>query len=86
MNILKDIWKIILLSIVLASSLVFSRIILYKLGFNIPRLPQQAGENTAIYYLLVGSFILASGLFFLIKGIGGSLKEKVLISFLFILI
>jgi hypothetical protein len=85
MSILKDICRIILLSIALASSLVISRIILFIIGFNIPRLPQQADENTAIYYLLVGSFILAGGMFFLIKGIGGSLKEKVLISLLFIL-
>lgn len=85
MKILMDIGKILLLSFVLASGLVVSRILLLNLDVFIPRLTQQADENTAIYYLLVGSFLLAGGLFFLFKGIGGSLKEKFLISILFTL-
>jgi len=86
MKILKDIGKILLLSIVLASGLVFSRIILLKLDVFIPRFPQQADENTAIYYLLIGSVLLASGWFYLIKDVGGSIKERILISLFFILI
>ncbi len=85
MKILKDTGKILLLSIVLASGLVISRILLVKLNVFIPRLPQQAEENTAIYYLLVGSLLLASGWYYLTKGIGGSKKERILISLLFIL-
>jgi len=86
MQLLKDIGKILLLTIVLASGLVVSRILLLKLEVFIPRLPQQANENLAIYYLLIGSLILASGWFYLIKGISGSKKERILISSLFLLI
>ena len=86
MKILSDIVKILVLSIVLAGGLVASRIFLLKLDVFIPRLPQQADENTAIYYLLIGSLILAIGWFYLIKGIGGSKKERMLISSLFLLI
>jgi hypothetical protein len=86
MKILKDIGKILLLSIVLASGLVVSRILLLKLDVFIPRFPQQADENTAIYYLLIGSVLLASGWYYLFKGIGGSKKERILISSFFILI
>lgn len=85
MKILKDIGKILLLSIVLASGLVVSRIFLLKLDIFLPRLPQQADENTAIFYLLIGSLLLASGWYYLTKGIGGSKKERILISSLFIL-
>jgi len=86
MKIVKDIGKILLLSIVLASGLVVSRILLLKLNVFIPRLPQQADENTAIFYLLFGSLILASGWYYLSKGIGGSKKERILISSFFLLI
>lgn len=86
MNILKDIGKILLLSIVLASGLVVSRILLLKLNVLIPRFPQQAEENTAIYFLLIGSILLASGWYYLFKGIGGSKIERILISSVFILI
>lgn len=86
MKILKDIGKILLLSIVLASGLVVSRILLLKLNVFIPRFPEQANENTAIYYLLIGSMLLASGWYYLLKGIGGSKIERILISSVFILI
>ena len=86
MEILKDIVKILLLSIILASGLVISRILLLKLDVFIPRFPQQADENTAIYYLLIGSILLASGWYYLFKGIGGSKIERILISSIFILI
>jgi len=85
MIILKDIGRIILLSIVLASGLVVSRIFLLKLGVFIPRFPQQADEDSAIYYLLIGSVLLASGWYYFFKGIGGSKKERILISSFFML-
>ncbi len=83
---LKNFGKILFLTFILAGSLVLSRVILFQLGVEIPRLPQQADENTAVYYLLTGSLFLAAGWFFLIKDIGGSLREKTLISWLFIFI
>jgi hypothetical protein len=86
MNVLKEIGKIFLLSVVLASGLVVSRILLLKLNVFIPRFPQQADENTAIYYLLIGSMLLASGWYYLFKGIGGSRMERILISSVFILV
>jgi hypothetical protein len=86
MNVLKDIGKILLLSIVLAGGLVISRILLFKLGFFIPRLPQQADEASAVYYLFIGSLLLASGWFYLIRGIGGSIKQRIVISSLFTLV
>jgi len=85
MNIVKDIGKILLLTIVLTSGLVVSRILLLKLNVFIPRFPQQADENTAIYYLLIGGLLLASGWYYLFKDTGGSNMERILISSVFIL-
>lgn len=83
MKALRYILKIVLLSIVLAGSLVISRLVLYQLGLNLPRFPQQAEESIAIYYLLAGSIILAMGFFAVIRGISGSYKLKFLLILLF---
>ena len=80
MGILKDIWSVVLLGLVFATGLIASRLFVYKLGLRIPRLPQQADESTAVYYLLAGSLLLAWGFFILVKGIGGSTKVKFLIT------
>lgn len=68
-TVLINIGKILLLSFVLVSGLIINRIIIYKLGLIIPRMPQQADESTAIYYLFIGSFLLSNGFYFLIKNI-----------------
>ncbi len=85
-TVLINIGKILLLSFVLVSGLIISRIIIYKLGLVIPRMPQQADEATAIYYLFIGSLLLSSGFYFLTKNIAGSRIIKFLITFLFIFI
>jgi hypothetical protein len=86
MGILKDIWSVVLLGLVFATGLIASRLFVYKLGLRIPRLPQQADESTAVYYLLAGSLLLAWGFFILVKGIGGSTKVKFLITLFFLLL
>ncbi len=68
-TVLINIGKILLLSFVLVSGLIINRIIIYKLGLIIPRMPQQADESTSIYYLFIGSFLLSNGFYFLIKNI-----------------
>ena len=78
--------KILLLSFVLVSGLIISRIIIYKLGLIIPRMPQQADEVTAVYYLFAGSLLLSGGFYFLTQNIAGSRIIKFLIIFLFMFI
>jgi len=85
-EILKKSGSILLLTIILASGLVISRIILYKLGVVLPRMPQQASESTAIYYLLLGSLLLSSAFYFLFSNIAGSRLTKFFVSFVFIFI
>nr|NQU88945.1 hypothetical protein [Bacteroidota bacterium] len=48
-TIFKNIGILFLLTFVLASGLVISRIIAYNLALVIPRMPQQADESTAVY-------------------------------------
>lgn len=76
--------KIIFLGIILAGGLVISRVAAYSLGFTIPRFPQQAGENEAVYYLLAGSMMLSAGFYFIIAGISGRFITRFLIAFLFV--
>jgi len=44
-----------------AFGLIVSRLILHPIGLTPPRLPQQADESTAVYYLLSGSVLLSLG-------------------------
>jgi len=83
---LLNVGRVILLTFVFASGLIISRILLYSLGVIIPRMPQQANESTAAYYLFFGSLILTAGLFLLIKRINGTKFIRFCIIFLFMFI
>jgi len=86
-NVLKhwiiDIGKILLLTVTLFAGLILSRLILYRLDFMPPRIPNQASESIAVYYLLSGSFLLSLGLFPLVRRIHGSILNRAGIIFLF---
>jgi hypothetical protein len=53
------------------------------MGLTLPRLPQQADEATAVYYLLSGSVLLSLGLFSLAQKVKGAFLTRFLIVFLF---
>ena len=75
--------KIILLTLVFSIGLIASRIILYRLGLTIPRMPNQAPESVAGYYLFSGSFLISLGLFPLIQSLTGSSTVRLAIIWLF---
>ncbi len=63
--------RILLCSLIFASGLVISRLLFHSIGVVPPRMPRQADESAAAYYLLVGSFLLTAGVFPLFMKIGG---------------
>lgn len=65
-------WRAAITALAFATALVASRIVLRFLGFQAPRLPSQAPESVAIYYLLVGSLLLSAAMVFLSTGISAS--------------
>jgi hypothetical protein len=78
-------WKVIVCGFVFASGLVASRIVLQLAGVSAPRMPNQAPENIAGWYLLAGSIALATGVFLSFRNIRGSFLVRwlVLLTFLF---
>jgi len=77
------IWRIAFCTFVFAFGLVVSRLVLNSMGLTLPRLPQQADESTAVYYLLSGSVLLSLGLFSLAQKVKGAFLTRFLIVFLF---
>jgi hypothetical protein len=69
-----------------AAGLVGSRLFFSAVGLSAPRLPAQAPESIAGFYLLAGSIALSGGLTLLAKGIGASRRVRwlVLAVFLFL--
>lgn len=80
--VLKDVAFIALVAFVFGGTLVISRILLYQTGFAVPRIPNQADESTAIYYLFSGSLMLVAGIYSLLKGSGGAWYIRFMNSFL----
>lgn len=87
MNIRDDLvfypWRIAFCTFVFAFGLVVSRLVLHPMGLTPPRMPQQADESTAVYYLLSGSFLLSIGLFALAPKISGAFITRFLSMFFF---
>ncbi len=71
-------WRIILSGVVFAIGLIISRLLFYALDVVLPRMPQQANESVAAWYLFGGSLLLSAGLFALIRGITGAWMERLL--------
>ena len=82
-NLFSYLWQVVILGIIFSVSLIMSRLFIYSLGINLPRLPKQAEESAAIYYLFVGSIILAAGLLPLFKKIKAKFMTRFLLMFFF---
>lgn len=85
-RVLGSLWKIPLIALAFATMLVISRIVLTLAGAQPPRMPAQAPEEIAGYYLLVGSVILAAGLAPVAGGLCGRFGHRwlLLASFCFV--
>jgi len=53
-------WKIPVGAVIFAAGMVAGRLLVYLSGHSLPRMPQQADESTAVWYLLGGSLLLAA--------------------------
>ena len=82
-SILYYVWRIAACSFVFAFGLIASRLILHPLGLTPPRLPQQADESIAVYYLLSGSILLSLSLLPFAQKISGAFFTRFLIIFFF---
>jgi hypothetical protein len=82
----ENILKILACAFVYASTLVASRLIFLAIGIRPPRMPEQANEAIAGYYLLVGSIILVIGVMLIARKIQGNywIRWLSLLTFLFI--
>lgn len=67
-----------------AAGLVASRLLFSAVGLSAPRLPAQAPESIAGFYLLAGSIVLSGGLTLLAKGIGASRRVRWFVSAVFL--
>ncbi len=79
-------WKSLLCAIAYSVGLVMSRIIFHSLRYVLPRMPEQADELVAGFYLLAGSVILAAGLAPLASRLKGAYRFRwaILTAFIFI--
>ena len=82
-SILYYVWRIAACSFVFAFGLIASRLILHPLGLTPPRLPQQADESIAVYYLLSGSILLSLSLLPFAQKISGAFFTRFLSMFFF---
>lgn len=83
---MKHAWRIVVGGFVFAIGLVVSRLSWQFVGVNPPRMPTQAVEAIAGYYLLAGSMAVAAGMVASSRGIRGTVAVRwfVLSTFLFI--
>jgi hypothetical protein len=79
-------WRTVVGGLVFASGLVASRLVFQMAGVSSPRMPTQAPEVIAGWYLLAGSIAVAAGMLLSSRGIRGSLPVRwlVLATFLFV--
>ena len=82
-SILYYVWRIAACSFIFAFGLIASRLILHPLGLTPPRLPQQADESIAVYYLLSGSILLSLSLLPFAQKISGAFFTRFLSMFFF---
>lgn len=71
MSVVGNLWRILVGAFVYAAGLVASRIVFHTIGISPPRMPTQADESIAGYYLLIGSIVLALGLAPIVRRIRG---------------
>jgi hypothetical protein len=79
-------WRVVVGGLVFATGLVVSRLLFQSLDSSPPRFPDQAPEEIAVYYLLVGSLALALGMAPVARGLGGTLPIRVLVSAAFLFV
>ncbi len=79
-------WRTVVGGLVFATGLVASRLAFQLAGVSVPRMPAQAPEAIAGWYLLAGSIVVAAGMLLSSRGTRGSLPVRwlVLSTFLFI--
>ena len=79
-------WGILVSVLVFAAGLVTSRMVFAGLGISVPRIPEQAAEAVAGYYLIAGSAALTIGLLAVARRIDGTYWKRwlVLATFLFV--
>lgn len=64
-------WRIVVAGVAFAAALVAARLAFAQVGWSPPRMPAQAPETVAGWYLLSGSLVLAGGLVLPALGVGG---------------
>jgi hypothetical protein len=69
---MRRVFAILVSGITFAGGLIISRVFFYAVGFGAPRLPEQAPEAIAGFYLIAGSLVLSIGLVLLAEGINTS--------------
>jgi len=79
-------WKIVVCAFAYSGGLIISRLIFLSIGIIPPRMPEQANESVAGYYLLTGSIISVIGLALIARMIRGNywIRWLSLSTFLFI--
>jgi hypothetical protein len=79
-------WRILVCALVYAAGLVTSRIAFLASGIRPPRMPEQADESIAGYYLFIGSLVLAIGLAPIARRIAGKYWARWLILAVFLFV
>ena len=69
-------WKTIVAALAFATGLIATRLSFQNIGINLPRLPAQAPEEIAGWYLLAGSIALAAGILLPARGLQGSIPIR----------
>jgi len=69
---LARILAVLISGIAFAIGLIISRVLFYTVGLSAPRIPEQAPESIAGFYLIAGSLILSGGLVLLTEGMSAS--------------
>ena len=69
-------WRIGICGLAFAGGLIASRLLLQLFGLDLARMPAQAPEETAGYYLLAGSIALAVGTVWVAQGVGSTWKKR----------
>ena len=79
------VWGVVV-GLVFAATVIISRLVLQPLGLGLPRVPAQAPEDVAGYYLVVGSIGLAAGTAWLVQGLEASTLRRWSVTFAFVFV
>ncbi len=77
-------WRIVLLAFLFGAGLVLSRIIFHMIGISPARMPNQAEEEIAVYYLFSGGLFLSLFLYPFFLNLKGNIVKRGIIIFLFL--